>query len=304
MKKVIFVGGTQYSGTTFFHMILANDPHGYACGEVQSLLTPTKQNHLHLTCACGEDPCPHWQLVKERGATHWVDVIFDNHPEVRFIVASSKNPIWIKEQTQLLKKKGIDVQNVLIWKSPAEFGQTMKRRGFFNLWERSFVNYHRLYATLIDEWRAVRYKDFVENQEEVLKLVCDYVQIPYFYAKSNYWERSYHVLSGNTSARFHLYEDKKAEAVVKNYDNERMKFYRKIYYRKPDDAEVLADVERAYQENSYLRPVVETLEAWSVRQTVVDPQRASQIAMPFFDVTLRKLKVLYQTQLGRLRYGS
>lgn len=304
MKKVIFVGGTAYSGSTFFHMMLANDPEGYATGEVRSLLAPRKPNHRNLSCACGQEPCPDWQLVRERGSKHWVDVIFDNHPEVEIIVASSKSPIWIEEQNRILKAKGIDVRNVLIWKSPAEFGQSMKRRGYFYDWEKSFVNYHRLYAALIEDWRAVRYEDLVKNDEAVLEKVCNYVDIPYFEGKVNYWERPYHVLAGNTSAKFHLYEDKKAKAVVNNYDKERMNFYRKIYYRAPDDAEVLADVKRALVDNQNLQPVVQALEEWDVRNAKTERSSHTEIAMPFMGVALRKMKDFYLTQVGQIRYSS
>lgn len=304
MKKVILVGGTAYSGSTFFHMMLANDPKGYACGEVRSLLAPRKPNHRHLTCSCGKHPCIQWQQVRENKANDWAKTIFNQNPNIEIIVASSKSPIWIQQQNQLLKSQGIDCRNILIWKTPAEFGQSMKRRGFFEEWERSFVNYYRLYATLIDEWRAVKYEDLVKNDEAVLKLVCEYLEIPYFEGKASYWEREYHVLAGNSSAKFHLYDDQKAKSVVKGYDSERLKFYRNIYYRAPDDEEVLSDVKRAYDENAHLLAITEALTSFDINAVQPDPTHLSQIAMPMLSTSMRILKDYMLTQIGKVRYRA
>ncbi|MEM7330564.1 MAG: hypothetical protein AAF490_00640 [Chloroflexota bacterium] len=303
MKKVIFVGGTAYSGSTFFHMMLANDPKGYACGEVRSLLAPRKPNHRNITCSCGENPCPDWQQIKEKNTENWVQNFFDIHPDVDILVASSKSPIWIQQQNLQLKNQGIDCRNILIWKTPAEFGQSMKRRGYFDQWERSFINYYRLYASLMSEWRAVRYEDLVKNDQEVLSKACDYLEIPYFAGKEHYWERSYHVLAGNTSAKFHLYNNEKAQAVVNNYDKERMNFYRNIYYRAPDDEEVLADVDRAFKENVHLKPIMNMLEGYDIDQQHVDDALRNQATMAGKDVTVRKVKDFLLTQIGRYRYG-
>ena len=302
MKKVIFVAGTAYSGSTFFHMMLANDPNGFACGEVRSLLEPRKANHQNISCSCGQNPCPEWKSVKERGGKHWVDIIFQNHPHIDTLVVSSKSPIWIQQQNHILKRKGIDFKNILIWKTPAEYGQSMKRRGFFHEWERSFVNYYRLYAALIEEWRAVRYEDLVKNDEAVLEIVCDYLKIPYFSGKAKFWERSYHVLAGNSSARFHLYDNKEAEAVVKNYDKERMGFYRKFYYRSPDDPDVLSDVQRAYEENRNVHLIQEMLSTYDVNNSAIDRYTATIVAMPPVDVIMRKIKDYYLTQVGLIKY--
>ena len=57
MKKVIFIGGTSYSGSTFFDMILANDPKGFSCGEVNALFNPYRPHHTDPLCGCGDINC-------------------------------------------------------------------------------------------------------------------------------------------------------------------------------------------------------------------------------------------------------
>lgn len=56
-KKVIFIGGTSYSDSTFLDMILANDPSGFSCGEVLALFHPTRSYHIDPLCGCGDRDC-------------------------------------------------------------------------------------------------------------------------------------------------------------------------------------------------------------------------------------------------------
>lgn len=303
-KKVILVGGTAYSGSTFFHMMLAHDPHGFATGEVRSFLEPRKSNHQHLSCTCPNDPCSFWETVKTREGENWFDIAFEYEPDTKLVVASSKSPIWIAQQNELLAKRGIDCHNVLIWKTPTEFAQSMKRRKEFEYWERSWINYYRLYAALVPNWRAVKYEHLVKQGDSLLETICRYVEIPFFEGKENYWQRDYHVLSGNSSARFHLYNDQKAEEIVSGHDQERLNFYRKIYYRAPDDEQVITAVSQAYHRNPQLCEVEYALMQMDVTKTAVVPDQVlAPIKMSTPAVLLRQFKDFAVTQVGKVRYS-
>jgi len=123
---------------------------------------------------------------------------------VRFIVDSSKDPLWIHDRSQDLIKSGLGVKNVLIWKSPHEYYLSCAKRGEERGWKRRWVHYHRFYFSMVDDWWGVRYSD-VSASQEILSLLCQRVAIPYFDGKRNYWEKENHILFGNTSAKVHLY---------------------------------------------------------------------------------------------------
>src|SRR6266498_3705998 len=92
MKKVIFVGGTSFSGSTFFHLMLANDPKGFALGEIRSVFHPQRPDQINSVCGCGDPACTLWQQIRRNGENHVYETVFDLHPEVEFIVDSSKIP--------------------------------------------------------------------------------------------------------------------------------------------------------------------------------------------------------------------
>ncbi len=306
MKKVIFVGGTAYSGSTFFHMILANDPGGFATGEVQWVFNPRRDNHVNMACTCSneEHECETWQQVRANGEENLYDTIFERFPHVNFIVTSSKSPFWIHKQNKLLEKKGIDYKNIVIWKTPLEFAQSANRRGMFDVWEKNWVNYYRLFASVMPEWRAVKYADIVHNKEQTLKTACSYLDIPYFAGKEDYWESQHHVLSGNTSARFHLYDNKDAQEIVKDYDKERLDFYRKIYYRKATDDETITAVNTAKNSEPQFEHIENMLQRCDVSQAQLDKKAIQSVAYPLPSVEMRRVKDNVLTTYGKVKYKS
>ena len=243
MKKVIFVGGTSYSGSTFLDMILANSPHGFSCGEVCALFRPYRKHHIDYECGCGDPDCEIWETVKSTGATNLYQRIFEMFPDIDFIVDSSKDPLWIADRTEDLASSGIQVKNILIWKSPEEFYSSRTKRNQKRGWKRSWINYHKLYFRIVDQWIAVSYRKF-SNFPEVLERICKKLEIPFFEGKHNYWEKKHHTLFGNTSAKIHLYERQsesfkncKAElnSTISQLDsnNGQHRVHREIYYEAP-----------------------------------------------------------------------
>lgn len=203
MKKVIFVGGTSYSGSTLLDMILANDPRGFSCGEVHALFYPWRPHHVNPECGCGDENCNVWSTVLNRGEKKLYETIFDLFG-VDFVVDSSKDLFWIQKQMKLLRKTDIEVQNILIWKTPLELAHSFAKRNRLKEWHKSWISYHRAYYSVISEHKTVKYSDLT-NKEDALIALCEYIGIRYFPGKADYWNKTHHTLFGNTSAKIHLY---------------------------------------------------------------------------------------------------
>jgi hypothetical protein len=202
MKKVIFIGGTSYSGSTFFDMILANDSRGFSCGEVHALFHPYREHHYAPLCGCGDKNCKIWDRVKADGERNVYRTIFELNPHVNFIVDSSKDPFWVSRQIEYLQEDNIESRNLLIWKTPTEMIASCEKRGHGKHWAKKWINYHRLYFSLIDHFATCPYQSLVQDPK-ALKNICDYIGISFFTEKINYWEGLHHTLFGNTSAKIH-----------------------------------------------------------------------------------------------------
>ena len=272
MRKVIFIGGTSYSGSTFLDMILANDPKGFSCGEVYALFHPFRRYHIHPICGCGDKGCNIWTRILKNGEKHLYETIFDMFPNVEFIVDSSKNPFWISRQIENLDRKNIMFQNIIIYKNPLDLAYSFKKRGKLYDWEKNFINYHRLYFSLIEIWRAVRYDKLVRD-EFVLKELCRYLNIPYFKGKEMYWKKKHHTLFGNTSAKIHLYSEENnefkkgiKELTGIHNNSEALENYRTIYYKNVMDKELEEYVKKRSRKNKEFDAILNFLSRCDVME--------------------------------------
>lgn len=308
MKKVIFVGGTAFSGSTFFGMTLGNDPRGFSCGEVRNFLNPTRPHHMTLPCGCGQKDCKIWEQIKNKGQERLYDTIFERFPEVDFIVDSSKSPFWIRSQRERLFKKGIQTKSILIWKTPLELAHSYQKRGHLQAWERSWVNYHRLFYTLVSDWRAVNYQQYTNNGT-VLRKACRYLEIPYFLGKERFWEKAHHVLGGNHSARVHLYSAnsegyRRAKSKVLQEATKYVKAtHRSIYYRQVVDESLARSVEQKIGDSKHIAGILELLSAYDVANEIVTQHEWQMLEMPGPVVWARKIRQTIQLQAGRIRYA-
>jgi hypothetical protein len=242
MKRVIFVGGTSYSGSTFFDMVLGNDPHGFSCGEVYALFWPHRAHHVRPTCGCGDPECGLWPAVKERGEERLYETIFERRPEAEFIVDSSKNLFWIRRQAERLHEAGIGVRHVLIWKTPAEISRSYGKWGRETRWPGAWLRYHRLYFRFIPDFRAIPYARLATDPA-ALEPVCRFLGIEYSEGKREFWHRTHHTVFGHPYARIHA--QARDRAAYRHVEKELLdtggtdaaeieKRFQTVYYEPPD----------------------------------------------------------------------
>jgi hypothetical protein len=306
-KKVIFVQGTQYSGSTFFHMQLANDPRGFACGEAHGLFRPHKANHVNRDCTCGFDYCKVWPRVLPCKASGLYRGIFDLFPDVDFVVDSSKQPFWILYQHKNLQRQGIEYSNILIWKTPLEFADSMKRKqesGWADIW----LKLHRLYLTEIPGLRTVKYQDLVAKSD-TLQLVCESLGIPFFAGKEQYWTKQHCVLGGSKTAKYHLYDGARSTDLYNQSPGMTKEIgHRKIDYVPVIEERLQSEVEAVLAADSRFAAVTRVLEYCDVSNKDFDEavrrDMAKEIRVPRLIVDLKRLKYYLRSAIGGLRYRN
>lgn len=317
-KKVIFVGGTSYSGSTFFHLTLANDPKGFGIGEVKHLFRPTKERFTRPTwvCGCGDPNCTLWTRVKDNGEAHLYETIFEIHPEVDFIVDASKNVVWIDDQTNNLSRQGIEVGNVVIWKTLLEYAHSLQKRNRLDAKDgaelANWARYHRNFYSFVADFRAVKYADYAHDQTTVLEATCDYFGIPYFEGKERYWEKTHHALGGNLSSRIHLYskESEKYQDVVRRSQGRRNdlgaddKNYRQVYYENPDQGALQASIAGLRRESPYLDTVEQMLSAFDMRHPEVIQRDWPELRLSALDFRMKQLRQFTRTHVSKIRFTS
>jgi len=308
MKKVIFIGGTSFSGSTFFDMILSNDPEGFSCGEVDALFYPYRSHHINPLCGCANRRCDLWQRVLSAGVKNVYNTIFNLFPNIKFIVDSSKNPYWISSQTKNLMKERIESKHILIWKTPLEIAYSYEKRGEKN-WYKHWINYHRLYLTAVENWRAVKYSELTNNPN-IIKKLCEYIQIPYFSTKSNYWEKEHHTIFGNVSAKIHLHPknlfDKNIEK-PSNYNFDRYAcsiedLHRTIYYTRINDHDLEKRVKLKIEGDKKIQRILDALDDRDILYGLNGKYPDDHLRLSRFYFVLRKVKRIAFLNLMKIRY--
>ena len=210
-KKIIFIGGVSYSGTTLLDMILGHDTHGFSGGEIQGVFL----NKEGFDCACKKDICDIWNSIKKSGYKNVYDNIFKMLPEIKFIVDSSKSIYWIEHNSNVVSYPHV---HLLIFKSPVESAFSFKKRGKLHNWEQEWVNYHLSYFNLFTNWTAIAYSKLVHSSKH-LENLCKSLDIPYFLNKHKYWLKQHHTIGGNLSTKIHTFNNDQFNAAVKKLHN-------------------------------------------------------------------------------------
>lgn len=305
MKKVVFVAGAPYSGTTVLDLMLGNDPVGFSCGELADYLKPIKWFHAREMCGCGNSKCTFWKEVKTLKQASPYPAIFEKKPEVNFVVDSSKHPPWIARQAILLERQNIATRRVLIWKSPLEIAQSFAKRGLEDQWVKTWINYHKFFFSVSQEAHFVAYSDLI-NDKSVLPRLCNALDISFFEGKELYWEKSHHVLGGNQSARVHLYDKDTnlfahSNSIIQK-DTGRAVDHRAVKKDDAIDSGLKSRVDQQVLEQPEIRKILKFLEASrseSHCSLVVVP---SDLKMPFVSKQARIARSKAREILGTIRF--
>lgn len=153
-KKIIFIAGTSYSGSTLIDLILSNSNNAISVGEIESIFNPVKIHHLKKIKEIKSDAI--WGPVLNRGVNQLYQNLHDIL-DVEIIVDSSKNPAWIRYHIDRLPKD-VSYDVVLVFKSLPDLKYSYEKRGRYN-WVKIYKSYHNLFFNTISKFERIEYKD-------------------------------------------------------------------------------------------------------------------------------------------------
>ena len=202
-RRVVFIGSCSYSGSTVLDMILGRLDGNLSMGEIGRIFLPRSKEHFNRECGCLERDCDFWSPILKSGPVELHQRAFEEYG-VSTLIDSTKDPHWIKDRTLELRKAGIDVVNLLIWKDPSSIHDSFVKRGIGKKWKNSWVNYHRLYFSLIDEFHSLPFSALLEGGVGFSSRM-DEIGIKKI--NFEFWDYPGHTLFGNDSAKRHLHAE-------------------------------------------------------------------------------------------------
>ena len=214
-KRVIFIGSCSYSGSTILDLILGRVENGISMGEIGRIFSPRRREHFARECGCMQESCNYWDPVL-KGGPNGLHLRAFREYGVSTLVDSTKDPHWIKDRGDELRARGIEVINLLVWKTPSSIRKSFSKRGLEKRWKTSWKNYHKLYFSLINEFYPFPFKALLGGKEEFSKRM-ENIGIDEY--NMEYWNIPGHTLFGNDSAKRHLHD--KGTKAYKTLQNRR-----------------------------------------------------------------------------------
>ena len=201
-KKLIFVLGADFSGTTLLDLTLGSAVESASLGEVASFFNPTSSHHLNPLCSC-QSKCGLWN----RNSINIKDPyrqFFDFHDR-NVLVDSSKDPSWVATQSRIAKNSGTEVFMVLIWKQADEYARSCANRGNPYGWADKWLRYHRAVAQLNMPIYTLSLNSIRNNNSETLDALCSYLGLTYSEEMNNLKSKTHHIAFGSSTARQSLH---------------------------------------------------------------------------------------------------
>lgn len=251
-KKVFIITGTGRSGSTLLDLMLGNDSKGFSVGEMYALFRPWRPHHMlrDRGCFCEDPSCNFWSDLKEQGEKDIYNNIFEK-VGASFIVDSSKNPLWLKDQIKYSKDKEYQITPILIFKNPQEYAYSLYKRNKLEGWKKGWINTHKRLFTILDDFISVKYKELAKNPDSKLQSICKEVGISYQKGRKKFWKNQHeHFLFGSGTVRNsdHLvyYEDQ--------YDTNKMNELKKKSSLHTAELENVMEVLEGFEVNSNQTP--------------------------------------------------
>lgn len=103
--------------------MIGNSKYGFSCGGMYAIFRSWRKHHLLKDngCFCNNKNCTFWSDIINQGERNVYESIFNKMKNINFIVDSSKNVFWIKDQLQYNDDKKFDIIPIIIYKTPIEF---------------------------------------------------------------------------------------------------------------------------------------------------------------------------------------
>lgn len=239
-KKVIFIAGTSYSGSTLLDLILSNEERANSLGEVESIFNPVKGHHLREIKRLKEDP--KWNFLLNQGSSKLYHEIFDLY-DVDLIIDSSKNPVWIKEQISSLPSD-VSYEVVLVFKKLEDFAASFLKRERGN-WLNVYKNYHNLFFSLHRDFHRIAYHNIPLKDHQIYELLKA-LNLSSDEARFNFWKKKRTNFFGNNNANIAFNKSGNGESP-------------KLVYKATNDLEIINQVNQLLQSDSELKAIEEFL---------------------------------------------
>lgn len=248
-KKLLFILGTAYCGSTLLSLILGSHSRCFNIGEISNLPRLYKENKA--ICSICEGKCNFWDdkfnkeeleklswglsnsrinkyipLKIEKFYRELIDddifkpySLIASKTDADVVIDSTKSIYWIKNELTLKELNSSNFETYVLYivrDGRAVLNSYLKRNKSLNvekfsyLWKKRVQDNEQFFAQFASERKLkLAYESFAIKPEETLKNICTFLNINFFPSIIEYWKYDHHTISGNS----------KTKSLIRKYKN-------------------------------------------------------------------------------------
>ena len=233
-KKVIFICGAPHSGSTLLGLILGSHSKCFYTGELNKIkVLNSLEEHEDKYCKiCGPN-CPIWNnftLDDEIGLYNQLSEK-TNKPN---IIDSTKNIDWLKTQLKKIENSNSKLYLIYILRDGRAVINSIMRKyknseptKVIDNWINHIKATDKYYEDFPGKKTKIHYESLASKPEDIIKELCNFLDISYENSMIKYFLHKHHPLGGNTGTQFLII---KAQENKENNSNIHLSERNEYYY--------------------------------------------------------------------------
>jgi hypothetical protein len=212
MARIIFIGGTNFCGSTLLSFLLGSHPDCFATGEIHHFYFD--QDHF---CSIHWGKCDFWTEDIRKAC-------FKNpkyYDLIRDYILERKNTSVILHSSKLMPNLRVHLDNqnqldgiIFLFKRPEAYYKSVAVHMKNMEVDKNMSDYVRVYGNLLERanregipYRVVFYDDLATNTKSILVKLCEFTGISYREEMLEPWRKSddFHTVAGNTGMYMHVW---------------------------------------------------------------------------------------------------
>ena len=209
-QKVCLIGGAGHSGSTLLGLVLGSHSQAFYAGEAiktRYLQNPSAHLRKRACKFCGLD-CPVWGNFAVSPTQNLYEQLSQT-VQRSFIVDSTKNLDWIKQQVQQLESLNVQVYFIFLKRDSRAVVSSRLRKyphqspeSIIGDWRQQIQGTQQLFEQLTVPKMSLHYEKFALEPAIVTQDLCQFLSIDYEPDMLKYSKKAHHVLGGNNGTQF------------------------------------------------------------------------------------------------------
>ncbi|MBD3211277.1 MAG: sulfotransferase family protein [Candidatus Lokiarchaeota archaeon] len=225
-NKVVFICGAPHSGSTLLGLILGSHPETFYAGEANksrflNSMDPKMEDRFCKICG---PECHIWGNYDNSFERDFYEQL-TRLTDKEIIIDSTKKVDWLKKRSEELDEKEVKQYLIYIMRDGRAVINSRLRKypdtainELISNWKDHVIVTNEFFNNFKQNKIKIHYEELAISPEDVIKTLCEFLNIAYFDKMIQYYDHEQHPLGGNTGTQsliLKAQENKKTDSVIR-----------------------------------------------------------------------------------------